>query len=87
MSNAQLSLPSEAATLADIDATECRLCRLSLNLSTVEFARALRLPGGAKAVEEWEAGTTAISGPESLAIEYLLFMSVMGEEPLSMKPR
>ena len=63
-----------------MDADELRRCRRALGLSQAEFALALRLPlDGGRIVGDWESGRTPIPGPVSLAIEYLLYLVVLGE--------
>jgi DNA-binding transcriptional regulator YiaG len=47
--------------------------RLKLGFSQSEMGEALRLSGDtARSVRKWERGEREISGPVSLAVEYLL---------------
>jgi DNA-binding XRE family transcriptional regulator len=56
---------------------EFRAAREKLGLTQSEMAKALRLrpDNGAASVRAMEAGRKAISGPVSLAVEYLLIQS------------
>ena len=50
-----------------------RTARTTLGLSTAGLAKLLRMgTDGGRHVRRWEAGTTPISGPASVAIEALL---------------
>jgi DNA-binding transcriptional regulator YiaG len=57
--------------------------RASLGLTQRGLADALRLApkGGMRTVRGWEAGETPISGPASLALEYLVKIHVEKPKP------
>ena len=50
---------------------EIRAARLALGMNQREFAEALRV-GSEAVIRSWESGRRPISGPASVAIEFLL---------------
>lgn len=47
--------------------------RLKLGLTQTQLAKRLRMKGnGARQIRAWESGEAPITGPASLAIEYML---------------
>ncbi len=51
---------------------ELRRIRMSLNMSQRQLARALRLgPNGDRTIRRWEQGEYPVTGPASLALEYM----------------
>jgi DNA (cytosine-5)-methyltransferase 1 len=53
--------------------TDIKQARKRLGLSQAELAGALRLgPNGERTVRRWEKGEVPITGPASLALEFLL---------------
>lgn len=71
--------PEGGAPLLEPD--EIVRCRTSLGLSRDAFALALRMENGLQKVAAWEEGTLHVTGPESLAIEYLMYLHAI-DEPL-----
>jgi len=62
---------------------DLRTARTTLGLSTAGLAKLLRMgTDGGRHVRRWEAGTTPISGPASVAIEALL----TGWRPIAHNP-
>ena len=52
---------------------EVRAARYALGMTQDELAKALRMGrDGKRAVRRWEAGDRCISGPASVAIEFML---------------
>lgn len=52
---------------------EVRAARYALGMTQDQLAKALRMGGdGKRAVRRWEAGDRSISGPASVAIEFML---------------
>ena len=52
---------------------EVRAARYLLGMTQDQLAKALRMGGdGKRAVRRWEAGDRSISGPASVAIEFML---------------
>lgn len=52
---------------------EVRASRRALGMTQDQLAQALRMGGdGKRAVRRWEAGDRSISGPASVAIEFML---------------
>jgi hypothetical protein len=66
---------------AFLEPDEIVRCRSSLGLSRDAFAMALRMEDDCQKVAAWEEGTLYVTGPESLAIEYLMYLHAI-DEPL-----
>lgn len=60
---------------------EVKAARKTLGLSAKGLAEELRLgKDGGRTVRRWEAGTTPISGPASVAIELMLQITSLSRE-------